>query len=201
MIAYIQGKLVEKDPTKIVIEANGIGYDIHVPISSYETLGSEGQIVKVFIHFHVRDDNYQLYGFSTEEERDLFRMLIGVQGIGPKVGIALLSGLKTDNLRMAVAAEDSKTLASVPGIGKKTAERLVVELKEKFKDYTFALIDDSVKEIDQKQVMFRDAILALISLGYNRTSADKAVRDSYRKQESLTETEELVRLALQRISK
>ncbi len=199
MIDFIEGKIIKKFPTKVVLQSGGMGFDIVIPLSSFDRLPIEGNNVRLLTHIHIREDNWQIYGFYTEDERGIFRNLISVSGVGPKGAISVLSGIGAEEFKRAVLSKDLKALTSVSGIGKKTAERVIVELKDKFK----ALADVSVGVDDSAMLSSgneNDAVLALVSLGYSRDKAEKAVRKAFElsSEKGLT-VEELVRLALKNI--
>ncbi len=193
MIAFIQGILSEKQPTRIVVDVHGVGYEIAVPISTYEKLGSEGSTVKLLTHHHVREDANQLFGFFTLEEKEVFLLLISVSGIGPKSAIGILSGIAVGEFKNAVAAEDIRLLTSIPGIGTKTAQRIVVELKDKVSK----ILDTPVtKAEDSGSVKLADeALLALISLGYSKPISEKAITKVLRSKTDWT-LQELIKTAL-----
>jgi Holliday junction DNA helicase RuvA len=195
MIDQIKGKLITKKPTYIVVETHGIGYKISIPLSSYKSIGAPEEEVHILTHLHVREDNMQLFGFATEEERDLFQLLISVSGIGPRVAQGILSGISTSDFKKAIIHQDLTALTMAPGVGKKTAERLILELREKIGDETLK------KEMASSSIMAtmgEEAILALISLGYRRQQAQKAVQMVFQHHHDLA-IEEVLRLALQEI--
>jgi Holliday junction DNA helicase RuvA len=195
MIASISGKLIRKSPTWILVESGGIGFHISIPVSSYDALGETGRDIRVLTHLHVREDALQLFGFATEAERRLFLMLISVSGIGPKLGQGILSGISVDDFEKAVRSQDIASLVKVPGIGKKTAERLVLELKEKIGEVKSAA-EQAMPSY--KTPMEEEAILALVSLGYRRAQAQEAVQKILRQDRSLS-LEETLRRALRLI--
>ena len=138
MIAFLRGRVLEKGPSRIVIDVQGVGYEVHVPLSTYYDIGEEGADVAVRVYTHVREDALQLYGFLTDLERQMFERLIAVSGIGPKLAVAVLSGLDTRDLVAAVQRADVARLTTIPGVGKKTAERIVLELKDRLAQLTVA---------------------------------------------------------------
>lgn len=181
MYSYIKGILVEKQEDGIVVEANGIGYDIMMSPSTLDRLPACGSEVKIYTHLQVREDAHQLFGFRTKDDKNVFRLLIGVSGIGPKGAQAILSVLSTDDLRFAILSEDAKTIAKAPGIGNKTAQRLIIELKDKIKaedaieqKYAHAA-EEANEEAMQLVQAKRDALDALVALGYTPTEAQRAV--------------------------
>ncbi len=168
MIAHLRGKLVEKDPSRIVVDVNGVGYVVFVPLTTFSLLPEAGSEVSVDIHTHVREDIIALYGFSTRRERNIFERLMTISGIGPKLAVTILSGSGVDDLVTAIRRSDLPRLTAIPGVGKKTAERIVLELKDKLQDFIEAAPARSATE--------SDVLSALENLGYNRGLADGAVR-------------------------
>lgn len=189
MIATVHGKLTWKSPTSVIIETGGIGLQIFIPVSSLEAIGDIGENVQLFTHLHVREDALQLFGFATKAERELFLFLISVSGVGPKLAQSVLSGISVDDFRRAIQQQDIAALSRVPGIGKKTAERLIVELKEKIGRSDAALAASS------KISSSEEAVMALLSLGYRRAQAEPIVQ-SLLKQDVSMPIEELIRRAL-----
>jgi Holliday junction DNA helicase RuvA len=193
MIEYVSGRLVEKHPTHVVIDHQGMGYWVHIPLSSFAALGDPGGSVKLFTHHHIRDDAEELFGFATVEERRVFRLLIDVSGIGPRLAQSILSGLPVAQLREALVAGDWATLTRIPGVGRKTAERLIVELKDRMSKILPAAIEAAAA----KPVSAADeAVLALVSLGYPRYDAQQAVSAVRRRGEDLS-LPDLIRAAIQ----
>lgn len=183
MISFIKGKLVHIYENVIIVENNGIGYEIFVPVSVIGNMPLVGSEVMIYTYMHVREDALQLFGFLDRDTLEIFKLLITVSGIGPKVAIGVLGTLSADDIRYAVMAEDAKTIAKAPGIGAKTASKVVIELKDKLKMRDVA--ENISSEIDWQQSIFddggskqavSDAIEALVSLGYSATEATKAVR-------------------------
>ena len=176
MISFLQGKLAEVLPTQVVIDVNGVGYEMLIPLSSFDKLPQPGSQVKLLTHLAVRDDAHVLYGFMTEIERDLFRLLIRhVSGIGPKIALNVLSGTSPAAFHAAVANGDVKVLSGISGVGKKTAERIVVELKDKLGDEpAFDSANGTPISADEQKVS--DAASALIALGSKPKDAQEAVR-------------------------
>ena len=173
MISFLQGKLAEALPTQVVIDVNGVGYEVLIPLSSFDKLPKPGGEVTLLTHLAIRDDAHVLYGFSTETERDLFRLLIRhVSGIGPKLALNVLSGTTPASFRAAVANGDVKALSCISGVGKKTAERIVVELKDKLGDDA-ALASGAAPTADDQKMA--DAISALIALGSKPKDAQDAI--------------------------
>lgn len=171
MIGRLQGKLVEKAPPQILIDVNGVGYEVDVPMSTFCNLPAEGQSVTLLTHMVVREDAQLLYGFATASERQAFRALIRISGIGPRIALAVLSGMSPNDLADAVEQGNTGLLTRVPGIGKKTAERLVLELKGKLNGSAFASTTGPTTSAVQN-----DIVSALIALGYSEREAQSAVR-------------------------
>jgi Holliday junction DNA helicase RuvA len=199
MITFLQGKLVEALPTQVIVDVNGIGYEALIPLSSFDKLPAPGQPVKLLTQLIVREDAHTLYGFMAAAERDLFRLLINsVSGIGPKTALNILSGMNVVTFRGAVAGSDVKALSQISGVGKKTAERIVVELRDKI-GAAGALEAASAKHArspdDQKT---NDATLALMALGFKQIEAHDAVRAAQAMLGSAATVEQLVRACLKK---
>ena len=195
MIAFLEGTLVEKDPTRAVIDVGGVGYEVFIPLSSYDRLPNPEAACRVLTYHHVREDIQALYGFVTAEERRLFLLLLNVSGIGPIIALATLSGLSARDLKSAVVQGDVKRLSSVNGVGKKTAERIVLELKDKFSQGEALEALAGAEPASPADVRTRDAILALVSLGFKQADAQAAVKKAVEKGAPGT-VEEIVRKAL-----
>ncbi len=180
MISYLRGKLFLKAPDHIIIDTGGVGYEVYVSLNTFYSLPSVGSDVSLHIYTHVREDLIQLYGFHTSEEKSAFLDLISIGGVGPRVAIQILSGVSPSELRRIVAEHDVKRLKRIPGIGKKTAERILLELKHKFKivHKEDIAIDD---EIESEGSVFRDAVSALVNLGYRPNEAKKAIHLAIKK--------------------
>ena len=205
MIATLRGELTDCQPLMVVVEVGGIGYEVHVPLTTTEKLPDLGQEIQLFIHSVYREDAQTLYGFSTREERDFFRLVIEkVSGIGPRIALNLLSQISLQTLRNAIADGDAALLAKAPGLGKKTAERIIVELQDKVGPSTAESgqrqsgADTSAVSPEQEQ--FQDAVAALVALGYKAGDADKAVRKASEALGGETSTEELIRAAFSKKS-
>jgi holliday junction DNA helicase RuvA len=197
MIAYVQGRLTAKTPTAIVVETGGIGLQLTIPLSTYEALGEVGREVRVLSYLHVREDALQLFGFSTENERRLFLLLLSVTGIGPKVAQGILSGISVDGFESAVRRQDVPALVKVPGVGKKTAERLVLELRDKIGEIGTG---GSETVLSGRSGILEEAVLALVSLGYKRAQAQEAVQ-AVIQGEAAPALETVLRRALQRMTR
>ena len=176
MIAFLHGRIAEKQPTRVVIEVGGVGYEVFIPLSSYDRLPPPGGECRLLTIDHVREDCHQLFGFTTEEERRMFLMLMSVTGIGPKIALSSLSGLTVRELKGAIVNQDVKRLSSVSGIGKKTAERIVVELRDKIDDAEALEATARPAHAQPEDRRLRDAVLALIALGYKQDQARKMVQ-------------------------
>lgn len=194
MYAYIKGKLTYKEVSYAIVEANGIGYKINIPLSTYTTLGKEEEC-QLFTYFHVREDAQILYGFSSQQEKSVFLDLISVNGVGPSTSLAALSALSTDEIKHAIASENIKTVQTIKGVGAKSAQRIVLELKDKYqkedisngsieKNHTF---NNSIRQ---------EALTALTTLGVNKASAEKTIDKILKKQVDDINLETLIKLAL-----
>lgn len=177
MITFLEGVLVEAYPTHVVLNVQGVGYHVLIPLSSYDRLPQTGTKLQILTHFQVREDAHLLYGFATAAERDLFRLLINhVSGIGPKTALDVLSGVSVTSFKAAVVAGDAKSLGQIKGIGKKTAERILVELKDKVGVAAAWEAASAANAPTPQDQQMTDAILALIALGYKQVDAHKAVK-------------------------
>jgi holliday junction DNA helicase RuvA len=196
MISFLEGELVEALPTQVVISVQGVGYVVHIPLSSFDHLPPIGERLRLLTHFIVREDAHLLFGFVTVAERDLFRLLVQhVSGVGPKLALAVLSGMSVGQFKAAVVNADVNALSRISGLGKKTAERIVLELKDKIG--VAAAWQLAASGQDEQQAKINDAVLALLSLGFKQVEVQRAVREilSREKLEPFN-TEELVRRAL-----
>ena len=174
MIAHLRGRIFTKHPSRVVVDVNGVGYDVFVPLSTYYGLGDAGAEVSLKIHTHVREDALTLYGFATGLEQELFERLISVSGIGPKVALSVLSGIEPNELIRAVELKDVTRLTSIPGVGKKTAERIVLELTGRLPLSRAGAA--AAEDMPSGPAGVRDDVLsALVNLGYHRPLAEKAV--------------------------
>lgn len=197
MIAYVKGILAEKEPTRVVIEACGVGYELIIPLSTYERLPRANEEVKLLAWHCVREDDETLFGFATPNERTMFQKLVSVSGVGPKIAIAILSGGSIGELSMAIAAGNAKRLSSIKGVGKKTAEKICVELRDKVNALEpMESAADGRGRDDARTPVLRDAILALGALGFNEETANKMVADVIAKNADAADTETIIRLAL-----
>jgi Holliday junction DNA helicase RuvA len=175
MIAFLRGRVVEKGPNRVVVDVQGVGYEVHVPLSTYYDIGDDGADVALRVYTHVREDALQLYGFLTDLERQVFERLIAVSGIGPRLAVAVLSGLETRDLVTAVQRADVARLTTIPGVGRKTAERIVLELKDRLAALTPAAAAGTPSTASPGERLRADLLSALQNLGYHRPQAEKAV--------------------------
>ena len=201
MIARLSGTLAAKSPTEIVVEVGGVSFAVSIPLSTFERLGEVGSPAAVFTHLHVREDALQLYGFFTEAEREIFRMLIGVSGIGPKMAQSILSGLPAAELKNHILTGNAGALTAIPGVGRKTADRLVVELRDRI-----ARTESDATGVPafagEGAGVRNEALLALTSLGYNRAAAEKAIRGALQESPDAGESvEALLKAALRHASR
>ena len=197
MITFLDGILEEKQPTHAILNVGGVGYEVIIPLSSYDRLPKPGSSCRVLTYDHVREDAHQLFGFITEGERRLFVLLMTVSGIGPKIALSALSGMTVRELKAAIAQRDVKRLSTISGIGKKTAERMIVELRDKLEAGEVMEAMSGGPEATESDVKTRDAVLALISLGYKRAEAqDMVLRVAGRADIGALTVEDVVRHAL-----
>jgi Holliday junction DNA helicase RuvA len=195
LISIVRGIVAEKSPTRVVVDVNGVGYCVNVPLSTFHKVGAVGEKVTLLTHLIVREDALQLYGFSTEKEKGLFELLISVSGIGPKIGLGILSSCNVESLESAIANGDLDTLTAVSGVGKKTAQRIIVELKDKV-DAGLARTEAVHKKGATDGEKLEDAVVALVSLGFTRAQAINSVKRSLESAEGELSLEELVKTAL-----
>jgi Holliday junction DNA helicase RuvA len=192
MIEFVEGRLVEIHPTHAVILSGGVGFRLNIPLSTFTELGTPGKNIRLLTHLHFRENDFELYGFASEAERTLFRLLISVSGIGPRTAVGILSAVQPTDFHRAVLLEDLDRLVAIPGIGRKTAQRLMVELKDKLE--TIIPVEE-MAAITSGDGRFLEAVNALVALGYARHIAEKAVKKNLSDQPDL-QLEELVRQAL-----
>ncbi len=200
MITFLDGKLVGALPTQAIVDVGGVGYEVFIPLSSYDKLPAVGQPIRILTHLVVREDAHVLYGFMSAPERDLFRLLVNnVSGIGPKLALAVLSGMSVTNFKSAVVNSDVAALAKISGLGKKTAERIVLELKDKLGVAAAWEAATAAHAPTPEQEQANEAVLALIALGYKQVEAHRAVRELQQKEPGKS-AEELVKLALKKMA-
>lgn len=205
MIGQIQGTLLAKQPPEVLVDVNGVGYEVQLPMTCFYDLPATGQPVTLVTHFVVREDAQLLYGFNSLSERSLFRLLIKTQGVGPKLALSILSGMSADEFVFAVNQNDVSRLVKLPGVGKKTAERLVIEMRDRLKDWNSATPFTDAMPVDNRGGDSRvhpadtraDAVSALVALGYKENQAEKAIQKVYSAEHS---SEVLIRLALKELS-
>jgi holliday junction DNA helicase RuvA len=199
VITFLHGKLIESLPTQVTVEVHGVGYEVLIPLSSYDKLPAPGSEVKLLTHLAIREDAHVLYGFMTTAEREMFRLLIHtVSGIGPKIALNILSGMNVTALRGAVANGDVKSLSQISGVGKKTAERIVVELKDKIGAagaWEAMSAKHGLSDADQK---INDAVLALMALGFKQIEAHDSIRAAQALLGPQATVEDLVRASLKK---
>jgi len=199
MITYLHGKLVEALPTQVTVEVNGVGYEALIPLSSYDLLPQPGGTVKLLTHLVVREDAHTLYGFMTPAERELFRLLIHtVSGIGPKLALNILSGMNAVAFRGAVANGDVKSLSQISGVGRKTAERIIVELRDKIGAAGAWEASSARRALSPEDQKLNDATLALMALGFKQADAHDAARQAQSSLGPQTTVEDLVRACLKK---
>ncbi len=201
MIAYIRGSLVEKSPDRVVIEAAGVGYEMFIPVSTLDKLPREGEDVKLLAWHCVREDDEMLFGFATAAEREMFLKLTQVSGVGPRIALAILSGTSIGELSLAIASGNAKRISAIKGVGKKTAEKICVELKDKVNPIEALAASSRTTGDDAKAPMLRDAILALSALGFNEETSNRMVTGVIQANPSANDVETVVRLALSGNSK
>lgn len=195
MIGYLKGALLEKKPNSALIDVNGVGYSVNIPVSTFLELPEEGSTIALFIYTHVREDVLALYGFRTQREKHLFERLLSVSMVGPRAAISFLSGMPVDDLVTAIQRQDIARLSTIPGVGRKTAERVVLELREKMP----AVMAEDAKSPADKPVR-EDLVSALVNLGYHRQLAEKTARSAMDKAGADASFEELLKASLRLIS-
>ncbi len=195
MIAHLRGKLISKHPNQAIVECGGVGYDVTISIPTFSELGPLGSDIAVFIHTHVREDALALFGFLRAEEKQLFEKLISVSGIGPKLAVTILSGMPIDQMVGAIRGNDVARLTKIPGIGKKTAERMVLELRDKLEGFGIAPTIAAISPVEE------DVLSALVNLGYQRAAAEKSVATAARASDGKGTFDTLFRDALGALSK
>ena len=185
MYEFLTGKLIEKSATHVILEVNGVGYRLQTPVSTFSSLPELGQTVRLFTHFVVREDAQMMFGFAAEDERHLFRLLISVSGIGPKTAITVLSGTSLEELKKAIIDSDFAVLTTISGIGRKTAERIVVELRERL------VVEDrrvpssaAITKIQGREALIADCLQALVELGYRKQNAREAIEKAMKQASS-----------------
>ncbi len=203
MIAFLSGKLLEKTANTVIVDVAGVGYEVSIPLSTFYELGETGSDISLRIYTHVREDAIQLFGFKTSRERDLYLKLISVQGVGARSGITMLSGMNADEIIAAIRTDNLAKLTAIPGVGRKTAERLVIELRDKVGELSFASAAGETASSSAGVAgddVFDDALSALLNLGYQRAAAEKAVQQ-VRREGVEANVQKILRAALQRLAK
>ena len=206
MIAHLSGTLREKQATSVILDVGGVGYEVTIPVTTFFNLEEPGSQVQLRIYTHVREDTLQLFGFRTPRERELFTLLISVSGIGPKSGIAMLSGMSADEIVTAIRTNNLARLTSIPGVGRKTAERLVIELRDKMAALSSPALDAEIEAgaaagaAPSEDALREDTLSALTNLGYQKALAEKAITQAAQEGGDLT-VELLLRRSLRHLSK
>jgi Holliday junction DNA helicase RuvA len=205
MIAHLSGTLLAKQATSVILDVNGVGYEVTIPVTTFYDLADAGQTVQLRIYTHVREDALQLFGFKTARERELFTLLISVSGIGPKSGIAMLSGMSADEIIAAIRTNNLARLTAIPGVGKKTAERLVIELRDKMAALSSPALEEQLAAqasgaMPSGDALHDDTLAALLQLGFQKAAAEKAVGQATQEGGDLS-VEVLLRRSLRLLSK
>jgi Holliday junction DNA helicase RuvA len=199
MIAYLSGILFSKNPQSVIVDINGVGYQIFIPLSTFYRLPNETDAVNLHVYTHVRQDTLQLFGFQTEMEKQIFLLLISVSGIGPRVALNILSGMGFEELLSAIVSADSERISGIPGVGTKTSRRIILELKEKASKLAEGIeaVPEQRVEISNRE-MYEDALSALINLGYPSKAAKKAIETALHEDQEMN-IEALLKEALQNL--
>jgi Holliday junction DNA helicase RuvA len=205
MIAHLSGTLLSKQATSVILDVSGVGYEVSIPLSTFYELEDPGSNVQLRIYTHVREDALQLYGFKTARERELFLRLISVSGIGPKLGITLLSGMSAEEMSTSIRNNNLAKLTLIPGVGRKTAERLVMELRDKVAALAAGVDEDlgmtaEAASVPTEDSMRADALSALLNLGYQRNAAEKAVTAALGENDEVS-VESILRASLRKLAK
>jgi holliday junction DNA helicase RuvA len=207
MIAHLSGTLLAKQATSVILDVGGVGYEVTIPVTTFYDLQEPGSTVQLRIYTHVREEALQLFGFRTARERELFTLLISVSGIGPKSGIAMLSGMSADEIITAIRTNNLARLTSIPGVGKKTAERLVIELRDKMSALSSPALEEQLAAgaggaaaPQTEDALREDTLSALLNLGYQRAAAEKAVTNALNEGGDIS-VELLLRRSLRHLSK
>ncbi len=194
MIAHLKGQLTYKSPEHSIVNVNGVGYKVFTPLSTYYSLPKPGESISLRIHTRVREDELKLFGFLTEEEQAIFEKLITINKVGPKLALGILSGMSPSDLLTAIINKDAARLSSIPGVGKKTAERLALEMKDKLSD--LALEMEHQPDSASPGGFFEDALSALLNLGYKKPQAEKALKSAYNANGQDSSLEDLIKESL-----
>ncbi len=197
MIAHLTGQLIQKSPISVVVDVQGVGYEVFVPLTAYYQLPETGKSVSLYIHTHLREDSLKLFGFVKEADKQMFELLIRISKVGPKLALAILSGMTAQDLTQAVFDHDISTLSTIPGVGRKTAERLALELKDKLSELN--LEPAAASGVTPTNGLQEDAVSALVNLGYKKAQAEQALKKVWR-DEAKPSLEELIRDSLNCLS-
>jgi len=205
MIAHLSGRLIDRHATSVVLDVGGVGYEVTIPVTTFYDLEEAGQTVSLRIYTHVREDTLQLFGFKTLRERELFQMLISVSGIGPKSAVAMLSGMSADEIVTAIRQNNYARLTSIPGVGRKTAERLVIELRDKMAALSSPALEQEIAAgadgaAQSADSLREDTLAALLQLGFPKPAAEKAITNATQEGGDLS-VETLLRRSLRQLSK
>jgi Holliday junction DNA helicase RuvA len=206
MIAHLSGTLLSKHATSVIVDVSGVGYEVTIPVSTFYDLEDVGSTVQLRIYTHVREDALQLYGFKTARERELFLKIISVSGIGPKLGITLLSGMTADEMIASIRTNNLARLTLIPGVGRKTAERLIMELREKVAELSSAQLEEELGAKPEagaasaEDTVRADALSALLNLGYQRSGAEKAIDAALNEGGEIT-VESVLRRSLKKLAR
>jgi Holliday junction DNA helicase RuvA len=200
MIGYLRGQLLHKKPNQVTVDVNGVGYDVHIPLTTFYELPAEGEAITLKIHTHVREDALALFGFHSQREKDFFQKLLSISGIGPKLAITILSGAKVEELAQAIAENNLARLTSIPGVGRKTAERVVLELKSHITPFLLPESAQTEHQTNRPDALQEDIVSALVNLGYPRAAAEKALALVLRSGDAQRTFEDLLRGTLHRLA-
>lgn len=205
MIAHLSGTLLAKHATSVIVDVGGVGYEVTIPVTTFYDLGEAGEAVRLQIYTHVREEALQLFGFRTLRERELFTLLISVSGIGPKSAVAMLSGMSADEIVTAIRTNNYARLTSIPGVGRKTAERLVIELRDKMAALSGPALEEQIaaggaSAAQSEDALREDTLAALLQLGFPKPAAEKAITSAMQEGGDLS-VETLLRRSLRQLSK
>jgi Holliday junction DNA helicase RuvA len=200
MIGQLRGQLLHKKPNLVLVDVQGVGYEVHIPLTSFYELPAEGEEIVLKIHTHVREDAFTLFGFKSQREKDLFLKLVSISGIGPKLAISILSGAKVEELALAIADGNLARLTAIPGVGRKTGERLILELKDQVAPFLVAGQTDTARPAEKADGLQEDILSALVNLGYPKPGAEKALASVLRSGECQRTFEDLLRHTLRRLA-
>ena len=201
MIAYLKGILFDKQPNEVIVDVNGVGYQVGISTITYEKLPDKGQSVQLRIYHHFTESDQRLFGFITTEEKELFELLITVKNIGPRLALNILSGIDASQLVSIIASQDAHRLSQIPGIGKKTAERLLLELRDKIESISITTGNGDQKHSGPIRDSAHEAAVALQSLGYKKQDAEETIRKLLRSNDQLRDTATLIREALKTLNR